>query len=351
MKRTVPIDPQVIHDLRLAVANLKDINPWTGLLRFTSLGCTTLGLAALTWQSDRMGLFVVGAIATGLSYVCWLICNHDATHRTLTSWEWFDTFMPRLVSWPMLWPVGTYNQLHQLHHGWNGIDLRDPERVQWTEAEYQTAAPWQRWYARHQWGLDIFVFGGLGLIVRTFRRGLRLQNGRPRLRQQIIVDAAGMVTVHGILLSLVYFQGISLWKYLIFWILVERGIGVVVQMREHIEHYGLWQQTDTFQLTQLYACRNLATPSWANWLMGGLPYHSVHHAFPHIASYNLSEAFERIQAVLQRHHLPPMVLDPGYLASSLDLATHPSQIAINEKPSCLERSEASFKDTESIPCM
>jgi fatty acid desaturase len=88
----------------------------------------------------------------------------------------------------------------------------------------------------------------------------------------------------------------------------------------------LWQQTDNYQLTQLYACRNLATPRWVNWLMGGLPYHSVHHAFPQIASYHLSEAFERIQSVLQRHQLPPMVLTQGYIASSLELAKYPSQI-------------------------
>jgi hypothetical protein len=41
-----------------------------------------------------------------------------------------STVMPRLLSWPMLSPYGLYAELHRLHHGWNGIDLRDPERVQ-----------------------------------------------------------------------------------------------------------------------------------------------------------------------------------------------------------------------------
>ena len=59
-----------------------------------------------------------------------------------------------------------------------------------------------------------------------------------------------------------------------------------------------------------------------NGLMGGLPYHSVHHMFPQIASDKLPEAFKRIQNVLQRYNLPPMVLDHGYVATSLDLAHH-----------------------------
>lgn len=326
MKRAIPTDSQLAHDLRLVVADLRAVNPWRGLIRFASLGALTLGLSWLSWQVGQIDLFVLGAIATGFSYVFWLICSHDATHRSLTGWEWFDTIMPRVISWPMLWPVGTYNQLHQLHHRWNGIDLRDPERVQWTEAEYHAAPAWQRGYVRHQWLFDIFVLGGLGLIVRTSRQGFILRKSLPRLRAQMIVDAVGMVSTQGIILSFVYSQGISLGQYLLFWILLERSIGIVVQTREHIEHYGLWQQTDNYQLTQLYACRNLATPRWVNWLMGGLPYHSVHHAFPQIASYHLSEAFERIQSVLQRHQLPPMVLTQGYIASSLELAKYPSQI-------------------------
>ncbi len=339
MKRAIPIDSQLAHDLRLAVADLRAVNPWPGLIRFASLGALTLGLSVLSWQADQIGWFVLGTISASFSYVFWLICNHDATHRTLTGWKWFDTIMPRVISWPMLWPVGTYNQLHQLHHRWNGIDLRDPERIQWTDAEYQTASAWQRWYVRHQWLLDVFVLGGLGLIVRTSRQGFILRKSLPQLRSQMIIDAVGMVSMQGIILSLVYFQGVSLWQYLLFWILLERGIGIVIQTRSHIEHYGLWQQTDNYQLTQLYACRNLAVSGWVNWLMGGLPYHSVHHAFPQIASDRLSEAFERIQSVLQRHQLPPMVLAQGYIASSLELAKCPSSITV--KRSAMLRSPVS----------
>ncbi|MGB7087726.1 MAG: fatty acid desaturase [Phormidesmis sp.] len=330
MEHATPTDrsanQQLLKDLRTAVGDLAGVDPWAGLTRFISLGCLTIGLSVLSWHAGQIGLFVLGAIATSIAYAFWLICNHDATHRSLTGWAWFDTLMPRLISWPMLWPVGTYNQLHQLHHGWNGIDLRDPERVQWTAADYQASPAWQRWYVRHQWVIDIFILGGIGLIGKTFLHGLNLQEHSPHLRKQMLIDLVGMVCMQGILISFVAFHMLGLWKYLLFWIVLERGAGFIVQVRDHLEHYGLWHQTDSYQLTQLYACRNLQTPPWVNWLMGGLPYHAVHHAFPQIPYSQLPEAFKRIQDVLQRYGRPPMVMSPGYIATSLQLSACPELI-------------------------
>ncbi|MEL6552512.1 MAG: fatty acid desaturase [Cyanobacteria bacterium J06621_11] len=89
------------------------------------MGSATVALTVLTWQvsrgGERLGLFILEAIATSIAYSFWLVCNHDATHRTLTGWDWFDGVMLRLIFWPMLLPVGTYNQIHRLHHYWNGI--------------------------------------------------------------------------------------------------------------------------------------------------------------------------------------------------------------------------------------
>lgn len=313
------VHSRLSHDLRAAVADLNEINPRLGLIRFASLGFITIGLGVLTWQADSIGWFMLGAIATSIPYTFWLIGNHDAAHRSLTGWHWFDALTPRLIAWPMLIPAGTYSQVHQLHHGQNATDLRDPERVQWTDTEYKAAPAWQRWYVRHQWPIDIFVLGSLGLIIKTFLDGYKLKASSAYLPQQMATDAIGILGVQITILSLLSLQSFSLWKYLLFLIMIERGVGVIMQTRAHIEHYGLWQQVGSYQITQLYACRNLKTPAYVNWIMSGLPYHAVHHAFPQIPSYRLPEAFRRIQAVLQRHHMPPMTTASGYIASSLRL--------------------------------
>ncbi|HEY9605127.1 MAG TPA: fatty acid desaturase [Allocoleopsis sp.] len=319
----------LLTQLEQVTADLHPVHPWVGLLRFSVLGSIFLSLVALAWLTSNQLLFWTATALAGLFYAFWLICTHDMAHQTLTGWTWFDTVMPRLMSWPMLWPYGIYAELHRLHHGWNGIDLRDPERVQWTEQEYQQASPFLQWYVRHQWVCDIFLLGGIGLIAKTFAKAVRFQKLVPRLRVQLLLDITGMLLVHGVLLTFAIAQG-KLLHYLLFWLILERVIGVVMQIRDHLEHYALWGKFTGHQLTQLYACRNLQTSFLVGWFMGGLNYHAVHHAFPGIPFNQLPEAFQRIQGVLQQHNLPLMQLDEGYLKSTYWLSRHPSLIgAVN----------------------
>ena len=309
-------------DLQQATADLHEVNSWVGLLRFCVIGGVFLSLVGLAWLTPNLWAFMGLTAIAAVFYAFWFICTHDTVHYTLTGWPWFETLMPRLISWPMLWPYGVYAEIHRLHHGWNGSNLQDPERVQWTWDEYHQASPLMRWYVRHQWAIDIFVFAGFGMIYKTFMSALRLQIFTPRLRQQLWADLTGILIVQGILLAVALFYGVLL-HYLLFWLVLERVIGVVAQTRDHLEHYALWGKSSNHQLTQLYACRNLKTWPIVGWLMGGLDYHAVHHAFPDIPFNQLPQAFERIQAVLQQHHLPTMKQDRGYLRELLYFISHP----------------------------
>ncbi|MEH1919458.1 fatty acid desaturase family protein, partial [Nostoc sp.] len=115
-------------------------------------------------------------------------------------------------------------------------------------------------------------------------------------------------------------------RYVLFWLILERIIGIIAQTRDHLEHYGLWGKFTSHQLTQLFASRNIETNSLVSWLMGGLNYHAVHHTFPNIPFNQLPAAFERIQKVLEKHNLPLMKLEGGYLQSTYWLSRHPSLI-------------------------
>jgi fatty acid desaturase len=316
-------------ELQAAIADLCQVDPHVGLFRFATIGAVFLSLAALAWSMTDLPTFAAIAAVAGIFYAFWMLCGHDMIHQTLTGWKWFETIMPRLMTWPMLWPYGIYATLHRLHHGWNGIDLRDPERVQWTAEEYRRANPLLRWYVSHQWLFDIFVLGGIGLIVKTFSNGWKLRATLPQLRSQFWLDLTGMLLIQAGLLAFFSYQG-EVGRYLLFWLILERAVGAIVQARDHLEHYGLWGQTSDYQLTQLYSCRNLKTYPWVGWLMGGLNYHAVHHAFPNIPFNRLPEAFQRIQIVLQRHGLPLMLEGNGYLRETLQLGQHPSAIgAVN----------------------
>jgi fatty acid desaturase len=87
-----------------------------------------------------------------------------------------------------------------------------------------------------------------------------------------------------------------------------------VQARGLNEHHGLWQNHGPHLLTQLYATRNIAAANWLNALMGGLPHHGAHHAFPWIPSSRLPQATARIASVLGSHQLPEMPRAGSYWA-------------------------------------
>lgn len=313
----------------MRIADLRQVDPLVGLFRFVTIGVMVLSLMALAWSVKDLWAFMAITAIAGIFYAFWMLCSHDMVHQTLTGWPWFETILPRLIMWPMLWPHGTYAVLHRLHHGWNGRDLRDPERVQWTDAEYQSANPLLRWYVRHQWPLDIFGLGGIGLVIKTLINGWKFRTVLPQLRSQLWLDLTAIVVIQGGLLAFFSQRG-EVGRYLLFWLILERTAGTIIQARDHLEHYGMWGQTDGSQLTQLYSCRNLNTYAWVGWLMGGLNYHAVHHAFPDIPFNRLPEAFDRIQIVLQRHDLPLMLQGEGYLHETLQLGQHPSIIgAVN----------------------
>jgi fatty acid desaturase len=312
-------------ELQTAIADLRQVDPRVGLFRFVTIGAIVISLMALAWSVGNLLAFVTITAIAGIFYAFLIICSHDSVHQTLTGWSWFETIAPRLTTWPMFWPYGTYALLHRLHHGWNGIDLRDPERVQWTQAEYQRANPLLQWYVRHQGLLDIFVLGGIGLILKTFIHGWKLRTVLPQLRSQLWLDLTGILAIQGGLLVFFGQRG-EIVRYLLFWLILERTIGAIGQMRDRLEHYGRWGQTGGYQLTQLYACRNLDTYPWVGWLMGGLNYHAVHHAFPDIPFNKLPVAFDRLQAVLQRHDLPQMLQGKGYVQETIELNWHPATI-------------------------
>jgi fatty acid desaturase len=316
-------------ELQMAIADLRQVNPWVGLLRFMTIGVIFLSLMALAWSQTNLLAFVVIIAIAGIFYAFWMLCSHDMIHQTLTGWPWFENIFSRLTTWPMLWPYGIYATLHPLHHGWNGIDLRDPERVQWTAEEYQKAQPLLRWYISHQWLVDILGLGGIGLIIKTLTHAWKLRTVLPQLRSQFWIDLIGILMIQGGLLTFFSSQG-EVSRYLLCWIVLERTAGVIVQARAHLEHYGRWGQTDSYQLTQLYSCRNLKTYLGVSWLMGGLDYHAVHHAFPEIPFNLLPAAFQQIQQVLERHDWPLLPQGAGYWQETWQLSQRPTVIgAVN----------------------
>lgn len=297
---------QAVRDLAQAPASLR-----LGGLRLLLFGGGLIAAALLYWRTPSAAVAAAALLLAGVSYALVLIATHDAVHGTLLGRPRLEFALACLISWPMAWPFATYASLHRLHHRWNGADRRDPERVDPLGAEISRAGALRRWHQRHPLWARALLLGGLGLIADTAWKGWRLRRCDRRLPTRLQLDLVGVLTVHSALLAVALAAGV-LWRYLLFWLVLERTIGAIVQTRGLIEHHGLWRSTPSSLLTQLYASATVTAPGWLNLALGGLPHHAAHHAFPSIPFQRLPEATGRIAAVLADHRLPPLPRLPGY---------------------------------------
>lgn len=280
-------------------------------LRLMALSALLLGGAWLYWRLPIGGAAIGAVLIAGVAYGLLLIATHEMVHGTLLGYRVLEQWLGCLLSWPMAWPYFTYARLHHLHHRWNGCDPRDPERTTPLLQERLAAGPLRRLVQRHLLGWRVGVLGGVGLIVDVARKGFSLQQQDQGLVRARFIDGAGVTAVHTAMLLIALTQG-ELWRYLLFWLLLERVIGAIAQFRGMVEHHLLWRSGESQLLTQLYATRTINAGKWLNALLGGLPHHSAHHAFPAIPSERLPLATRRIALVLERHGAHPLPTLPNY---------------------------------------
>lgn len=305
------------------VADLHGISPWPGLARFF-IGLSALLLLTYVCLTRTSPVpFLLFGISAGFAYASLLITTHDALHRTLTGMAWFDDWAPRFISYPALWPHVLYSELHKIHHKMNAVDLRDPERVQWTQAEYDDASAFGKWCARNQWFLSLFVLGGFGMIYAHVRDATHLWKSYPRLKSALKADVIGLIVVNAAIYAWAFHGGSAL-KYFVYFLLMERTVGFVQQLRSHVEHYGLWEAAENPVATQIFNCRNLSTSAFGSFFFNRLNYHSAHHAFPRIPFYRLPEATARLAAVYGNAR--PLPQSAHYFKTAWRLATHPQFI-------------------------
>lgn len=273
------------------------------LVRLLVLSGVLVGGAWMFFSLPLGVISLMVLVMAGIAYALLLISTHEMVHGTLLGLPDLEGALACVFSWPMAWPQATYARLHHLHHRWNGRDPRDPERTDVLPHDREHARPWRRWMQRHLLLWRIAVLGGVGLIADTALKGWQLTEVDPALARSRWLDGTGVAVVHGLMFSLAITHGV-LWRYLLFWLVLERVIGAIVQFRGLVEHHGLWHSESSHLLTQVYSSRNVMVPSWLNALLGGLPHHSAHHAFPWIPSNRLPQATARLSAVLKRHHAP-----------------------------------------------
>lgn len=311
-------------DLHTVQMKYRGMTPWPGLFR--ALGHASIAVAFNVaiflmplgwswWAIAVMGGFVSASL---------LVLTHDGLHYTLTGWRGFDDLFSRLVSYPILWPHCTYAELHRLHHKYNGNDLRDPERVMASANEMAGAGPWKRFYRRYQWPIKLFVVGGLGLILHHWFEAFHLRKSHPALNRAMRNDFLGTTAWYGVAFFALGQAGL-LGRWGLVFIVMERIIGFVHQLRSQVEHYGAWSHRNDPLETQVFSSRNTRAPWIISQFYNGLNFHSVHHAFPAIPFYKLHDVHVDLDAICHAHN-QPLLYGEGYLSTARKQFLRPTYI-------------------------
>ena len=304
-------------ELQAAVADLHAMRPGPGLAKVALYGTLLAICFFIAAQQKSNSLFIASCIPLGLIFGFFIILTHDAIHHTLTGWAWFDNLLPRLLSYPFLWCHGCYAEIHMVHHRTNGWDLTDPERVQPTQDEYDAASSFAKWTMRNQFLWNIFICGGIGMMMGLFFESLKRARHSRAVRRALIQDVTGMFFANSIILTAAVTFGF--WqKWLIGYVVVERITGAIQQFRSTLEHYDTWGKQAHFLETQVLSSRNVRTNSLVSFVFNGLNFHSVHHAFPKVPFFSLKQAHQRLEALYTKAGGPQLAQTPGYARGFLN---------------------------------
>lgn len=308
-------DRVMTEAIEAQVQPLFRVNTTLGWLRLLMLLLPSLASLWVYWQEPQLLLALPWLLVATVLYALVLISTHDISHGTLLGQGSLEQGVGCALSWPVAWPYLTYRNLHMLHHRMNGMDLRDPERREPTNQEAARAHPLRQWHFRHPFWGSALLMGGSQLIGSMFWFGWKLRNDHSKLLRGMRIDAIGILVVQILIISLAIWNG-GLLKCLLMLLVVERVVGAVMQVRGMIEHHGLWQPNTTYELTQLYTSRNINAGWLVNFLMGGLPHHSLHHAYPSIPYHHLPAASQIAERVLSQHGKPSLPKVSSYASGT-----------------------------------
>lgn len=278
--------------LARTLLRMSEISPSQGLVHAAIHSVLFWGLVfafGTLWQHEVL-LALIITLPMALVYTAIIVTTHDCIHHTYTGIKKFDDTWPLLWAWIVFWPHRTYTEIHKIHHALIGRDFDDPERPTFLKSEFEKAGVLKRWYIRHQWLINIFIFGGIGFILKHWLSARRLCERFPQLKTAMRRDKIGVLTLVAISWPIyIYFEVFTV--YALAFLALERVGGGLLQMRALAEHYGLWEGRNSDVVTrQAMSCRNIKAGWLGRWLFNDLCFHSVHHVYPSIPWYKLGEA-------------------------------------------------------------
>lgn len=284
-------------ELRAAgVFEHRELRNWAKLAVLVAVLVLAYVGVALGSGWTRLALVPVVAVAATLA----TLIGHDGSHGSFSPRSARNRLLAYLTL-PLLAGISSLYWKHKhdgLHHNNANVAIKDPDVDLWpmatTRADYERAAPLQRWYQRH---LQAYLFWPSTLALATTMRvpsyahlvrRLRADKGPQRVA---LIDAGCLIAHYALWLlvpSLLWGALPALALYVAIWALSGLMLAAVFAPA-HIgmpvmtgRHRGLRHELET--------TRNVRAPRWLAFFYVGLDYQIEHHIFPLIPHQNLPRA-------------------------------------------------------------
>lgn len=266
--------------------------PWTVILWVFDLALLTL--AWNLWLGTSTVLQGVALILAGFAVLQIYLILHEALHGAVSDNRRLNNFIGHSSGWLIALPFLVRRRYHMAHHTWTAHPVNDPENksmiekfsVMTRQQERTLEFMWKHWIpmiaANHflaNWRAP-FVARAQGDTSARIMKEIRFA----RLYLVGYLAMAGVALAFGHLAALVLFY-LVIWLFLFF--MVE-----LLNLPHHAEAPLLAKDAERLQYWEQdrvsHDCESL--PFWSRFVILNFNLHIVHHAFPSVPWYRLSEA-------------------------------------------------------------
>jgi fatty acid desaturase len=269
------------------VVHLRPSN-WAG-------GACVLGCVAITVVALRLSMleptwaWLIGQVLLALALVQWFAVLHECGHETLFRTKELHAVAGVVAGFFSIIPFYNWKRVHGRHHKWTGWQDVDPTTAALVPRELST---FERVLINMCWRLWIPLFSVL-YRLNNFWNWPRLKSlfPAPKDRRRLAVSSLALLTAYGAVLwaagagTVLHVAGLALLLAL-----VAEDLLLVSQHTHIPQKVSNGDSVRPFPtIEQEVFTRSLVFPRWLAVLLFHIDAHELHHMYPYVPGYRLSE--------------------------------------------------------------
>jgi acyl-lipid omega-6 desaturase (Delta-12 desaturase) len=254
------------------------------------VGCLVITAVSLRLSTlDAMWAWLVGQVLLALALVQWFAVLHECGHETLFRTKQLHAATGQIAGFFSIIPFHNWKRVHGRHHKWTGWQDVDPTTAALVPRELTT---FERVLVDACWRLWIPLFSVL-YRLNNFWNWPRLKTmfQNPQDRRRLAVNSIALLAAYAALVwsigagTLLRVAGLGLLLAL-----VAEDLLLVSQhthIPQNVSHGDAVRPFPTIE--QEVFTRSLAFPRWLAVLLFHIDAHELHHMYPYVPGYRLSE--------------------------------------------------------------